>query len=159
MSYNIEYCIITPYYNTNPQIFLFCFRIALKCYFSLPVVAGALLVGLPYSISLVAQWLYGWPNKQGYQKYIEALKPRWHSIALTFWCYSTFIVGFLMMQMFLALPAGAYTALQEPCWRCWNICSMANCTFSGNCGTVMTKITSTMWKLVLFFKFLLMWFI
>ncbi|KAI2664516.1 hypothetical protein H4Q32_002742 [Labeo rohita] len=51
-------------------------RIALKCYFSLPLVAGALLVGLPYSISLVAQWLYGWPNKPGYQKYIEALKPR-----------------------------------------------------------------------------------
>lgn len=50
--------------------------IGLKCYFSLPVVAGALFVGLPYSISLVAQWLYGWPNKPGYQKYMEALKPR-----------------------------------------------------------------------------------
>lgn len=50
--------------------------IGLKCYFSLPVAAGALFVVLPYSISLVAQWLYGWPNKPGYQKYIEALKPR-----------------------------------------------------------------------------------
>ncbi|KAL0979907.1 hypothetical protein UPYG_G00191430 [Umbra pygmaea] len=43
---------------------------------SLPMAAGALLVGLPYSISLVAQWMYGWPNKPGYKKYIEALKPR-----------------------------------------------------------------------------------
>ncbi|XP_068995023.1 uncharacterized protein [Embiotoca jacksoni] len=43
---------------------------------SLPVTVGVLFVGLPYSISLAAQWLYGWPNKPGYQKYIEALKPR-----------------------------------------------------------------------------------
>ncbi|CAL9707573.1 unnamed protein product [Knipowitschia caucasica] len=43
---------------------------------SLPVAAGVLLVGLPYSISLAAQWLYGWPNKPGYKKYTEALKPR-----------------------------------------------------------------------------------
>lgn len=48
----------------------------LKSHVSLPVAAGALLVGLPYSISLVAQWIYGWPNKPGYKKYIEALKPR-----------------------------------------------------------------------------------
>ncbi|KAM4616468.1 uncharacterized protein ACJ7VT_009344 isoform 1-T3 [Polymixia lowei] len=48
----------------------------LKCQISLPVAAGALLVGLPYSISLFAQWIYGWPNKPGYKKYIEALKPR-----------------------------------------------------------------------------------
>ncbi|XP_071775963.2 uncharacterized protein LOC139927648 [Centroberyx gerrardi] len=48
----------------------------LKPHMSLPVAAGALLVGLPYSISLVAQWMYGWPNKPGYKKYIEALKPR-----------------------------------------------------------------------------------
>ncbi|KAM3867632.1 uncharacterized protein ACN63O_007311 [Diretmus argenteus] len=48
----------------------------LKYHVSLPVAAGALLVGLPYSISLVAQWMYGWPNKPGYKKYIEALKPR-----------------------------------------------------------------------------------
>lgn len=50
--------------------------ISLKCCVSIPAVAGALLVALPYSISLVAQWLYGWPNKPGCQKYIEALKPR-----------------------------------------------------------------------------------
>lgn len=66
--------------------FPFHYRIGLKCYFSLPVVAGALFVGLPYSISLVAQWLYGWPNKPGYQKYIEALKPRWlHELTLHLW--------------------------------------------------------------------------
>lgn len=50
--------------------------IGLKYHVSLPVAAGALLVGIPYSISLVAQWMYGWPNKPGYKKYIEALKPR-----------------------------------------------------------------------------------
>ncbi|XP_012683985.2 probable isoprenylcysteine alpha-carbonyl methylesterase ICME [Clupea harengus] len=50
--------------------------IGLKYHVSLPVAAGALLVGIPYSISLVAQWLYGWPNKPGYKKYIEGLKPR-----------------------------------------------------------------------------------
>ncbi|XP_026177688.1 probable isoprenylcysteine alpha-carbonyl methylesterase ICMEL2 isoform X2 [Mastacembelus armatus] len=43
---------------------------------SLPVAVGVLLVGLPYSVSLAVQWLYGWPNKPGYKKYIEALKPR-----------------------------------------------------------------------------------
>ncbi|XP_056136332.1 uncharacterized protein si:dkey-193c22.1 [Lampris incognitus] len=48
----------------------------LKYHISLPVAAGALLVGLPYSISLAAQWMYGWPNKAGYKKYTEALKPR-----------------------------------------------------------------------------------
>ncbi|CAN9512996.1 unnamed protein product [Ophioblennius macclurei] len=48
----------------------------MKCQLSLPVAAGVLLVGLPYSISLAAQWLYGWPNVPGYKKYIEALKPR-----------------------------------------------------------------------------------
>ncbi|XP_029917018.1 probable isoprenylcysteine alpha-carbonyl methylesterase ICME [Myripristis murdjan] len=47
-----------------------------KQHVSLPVAAGALLVGLPYSISLMAQWMYGWPNEPGYKKYIEALKPR-----------------------------------------------------------------------------------
>lgn len=48
----------------------------IKNHMSLPVTVGILLVGLPYSISLAAQWLYGWPNKPGYKKYIEALKPR-----------------------------------------------------------------------------------
>ncbi|XP_029999006.1 probable isoprenylcysteine alpha-carbonyl methylesterase ICME [Sphaeramia orbicularis] len=48
----------------------------LKYHMSLPVAVGVLLVGLPYSISVTAQWLYGWPNKPGYKKYIEALKPR-----------------------------------------------------------------------------------
>ncbi|XP_019907822.1 probable isoprenylcysteine alpha-carbonyl methylesterase ICMEL1 isoform X1 [Esox lucius] len=50
--------------------------IGLKYNMSLPMAAGALLVVLPYSVSLVAQWMYGWPNKPGYKKYIEALKPR-----------------------------------------------------------------------------------
>ncbi|XP_072289891.1 uncharacterized protein [Eucyclogobius newberryi] len=48
----------------------------LRSHISLPVAAGVLIVGLPYSISLAAQWLYGWPNKPGYKKYTEALKPR-----------------------------------------------------------------------------------
>ncbi|XP_055017763.1 uncharacterized protein si:dkey-193c22.1 isoform X2 [Boleophthalmus pectinirostris] len=48
----------------------------LRSHMSVPVAAGVLLVGLPYSISLAAQWLYGWPNKPGYKKYTEALKPR-----------------------------------------------------------------------------------
>ncbi|XP_034547928.1 probable isoprenylcysteine alpha-carbonyl methylesterase ICMEL2 [Notolabrus celidotus] len=48
----------------------------LKNHVSLPVAVGFMLVGLPYSISLAAQWLYGWPNKPGYKKYMEALKPR-----------------------------------------------------------------------------------
>ncbi|XP_030622505.1 probable isoprenylcysteine alpha-carbonyl methylesterase ICMEL2 [Chanos chanos] len=52
------------------------YRIFLRYHVSLPVAAGALFVGIPYSISLVAQWMYGWPNKPGYQKYVEALKPR-----------------------------------------------------------------------------------
>lgn len=41
-----------------------------------PVAAGVLFIGLPYSISLAAQFMYGWPNKPGYKKYMEALKPR-----------------------------------------------------------------------------------
>lgn len=48
----------------------------LKYHVSLPVAVGVLVVGLPYSISLALQWFYGWPNKPGYKKYIEALKPR-----------------------------------------------------------------------------------
>ncbi|KAI4881521.1 hypothetical protein NFI96_033563, partial [Prochilodus magdalenae] len=50
--------------------------IGIKYHVTLPVAAGALLVAIPYSISLVAQWLYGWPNEPGYKKYVEALKPR-----------------------------------------------------------------------------------
>lgn len=42
----------------------------------LPVAAAAIFVAIPYSISLTAQWLYGWPDKPGYKKYVEALKPR-----------------------------------------------------------------------------------
>lgn len=53
------------------------FRSCLRSHVCLPVAAGVLLVGLPYSISLAAQWLYGWPNKPGYKKYTEALKPRY----------------------------------------------------------------------------------
>ncbi|KAM9392162.1 uncharacterized protein KZ484_003670 isoform 2-T3 [Pholidichthys leucotaenia] len=37
---------------------------------------GFLFVGLPYAISLAGQWMYGWPDKPGYKKYIEALNPR-----------------------------------------------------------------------------------
>lgn len=50
--------------------------IGIKYDVMLPVAAGALFVAIPYSISLFAQWLYGWPNKPGYKKYIEALRPR-----------------------------------------------------------------------------------
>lgn len=42
----------------------------------LPVTVAAILVAIPYSLSLTAQWLYGWPDKPGYKKYVEALKPR-----------------------------------------------------------------------------------
>lgn len=49
---------------------------SLRSHVGLPVAAGVLLIGLPYSISLAAQWLYGWPHKPGYKKYMEALKPR-----------------------------------------------------------------------------------
>lgn len=49
---------------------------SLKNQMSLPVAVGVILVGLPYSIALAAQWLYGWPDEPGYKKYIEALKPR-----------------------------------------------------------------------------------
>ncbi|KAM6930512.1 uncharacterized protein FYW49_002490 isoform 1-T1 [Xenentodon cancila] len=48
----------------------------MKYHMLLPVSVGVLFVGLPYSICLVAQWIYGWPTKPGYKKYIEALKPR-----------------------------------------------------------------------------------
>ncbi|XP_015219813.1 uncharacterized protein [Lepisosteus oculatus] len=48
----------------------------LKNQISLPIAAGVLLLGIPCSVSLVVQWIYGWPNKPGYRKYIEALKPR-----------------------------------------------------------------------------------
>ncbi|XP_036385963.1 probable isoprenylcysteine alpha-carbonyl methylesterase ICMEL2 [Megalops cyprinoides] len=50
--------------------------LGLRYHVSLPMAAGALFVIIPYSISLVAQWMYGWPNKPGYKKYIEALRPR-----------------------------------------------------------------------------------
>lgn len=43
---------------------------------ALPVAVGLLLVAFPYSVSLTVQCIYGWPNKPGYKKYIEALKPR-----------------------------------------------------------------------------------
>ncbi|XP_011614113.1 probable isoprenylcysteine alpha-carbonyl methylesterase ICMEL1 [Takifugu rubripes] len=42
----------------------------------LPVAVGLLLVAVPYSVSMTVQCIYGWPNKPGYKKYIEALKPR-----------------------------------------------------------------------------------
>nr|XP_054587634.1 uncharacterized protein si:dkey-193c22.1 [Nothobranchius furzeri]XP_054587635.1 uncharacterized protein si:dkey-193c22.1 [Nothobranchius furzeri]XP_054587636.1 uncharacterized protein si:dkey-193c22.1 [Nothobranchius furzeri] len=48
----------------------------LKYTLSLPVTAGFLLVGLPYSVCLAAQLIYGCPNKSGCRKYTEALKPR-----------------------------------------------------------------------------------
>lgn len=48
----------------------------LKTHMSLPVAVGVILVGLPYSIAVAAQWLYGWPDEPGYKKYIEALRPR-----------------------------------------------------------------------------------
>lgn len=48
----------------------------MKLHMSLPMAVGVMLVGLPYSMSLAIQWLYGWPDKPGYKKYIEAMKPR-----------------------------------------------------------------------------------
>lgn len=42
----------------------------------LPIAAAAMFVAIPYSISVTAQWFYGWPDKPGHKKYIEALKPR-----------------------------------------------------------------------------------
>ncbi|KAM9743088.1 uncharacterized protein ACNS7B_010711 isoform 1-T5 [Menidia menidia] len=48
----------------------------IKYHMSLPLAVGVLFVGIPYSVCVVAQWFYGWPNKPGYKKYIEALKPR-----------------------------------------------------------------------------------
>ncbi|KAM3611738.1 uncharacterized protein V6R79_023364 [Siganus canaliculatus] len=47
-----------------------------KYHMSIPVAVGVILVGVPYSISVGIQWCYGWPDKPGYKKYIEALKPR-----------------------------------------------------------------------------------
>ncbi|KAG5841146.1 uncharacterized protein si:dkey-193c22.1 isoform X2 [Anguilla rostrata] len=49
---------------------------SLKEHVSLPVATGVLLFGIPYSISLLVQWMYGWPNKPSYEKYIEAIRPR-----------------------------------------------------------------------------------
>ncbi|XP_068616946.1 uncharacterized protein si:dkey-193c22.1 [Brachionichthys hirsutus] len=57
-------------------IFFYSCRSGLKCHTSVPVAVGFVLVGLPYSISLVVQWIYGWPDNPGWKKYIEALKPR-----------------------------------------------------------------------------------
>ncbi|XP_026044494.1 probable isoprenylcysteine alpha-carbonyl methylesterase ICMEL1 isoform X2 [Astatotilapia calliptera] len=48
----------------------------LKYYMSLSVTVGVMLVGLSYTICLASQWIYGWPDKPGYKKYIEALNPR-----------------------------------------------------------------------------------
>ncbi|XP_024660123.1 uncharacterized protein LOC101484211 isoform X3 [Maylandia zebra] len=48
----------------------------IKYYMSLSVTVGVMLVGLLYSICLACQWIYGWPDKPGYKKYIEALNPR-----------------------------------------------------------------------------------
>ncbi|XP_005473627.1 probable isoprenylcysteine alpha-carbonyl methylesterase ICME [Oreochromis niloticus] len=48
----------------------------IKYYMSLSVTVGVMLVGLLYSICLACQWIYGWPDKPGYRKYIEALNPR-----------------------------------------------------------------------------------
>ncbi|XP_077379101.1 uncharacterized protein LOC144019727 isoform X2 [Festucalex cinctus] len=42
----------------------------------LPVAVGAMFVGLPYSISLAVQLMFGWPTTPGYKKYLEAVKPR-----------------------------------------------------------------------------------
>ncbi|XP_030594140.1 probable isoprenylcysteine alpha-carbonyl methylesterase ICME [Archocentrus centrarchus] len=48
----------------------------IKYYMSLSVTVGVVLVGLLYSFCLAFQWINGWPDKPGYKKYIEALKPR-----------------------------------------------------------------------------------
>lgn len=60
----------------NYNLSFFKLRSVLKNPVVLPAAVGLLLVAFPYSVSLTVQWLYGWPNKLGYKKYIEALKPR-----------------------------------------------------------------------------------
>ncbi|XP_043915712.1 probable isoprenylcysteine alpha-carbonyl methylesterase ICMEL2 [Protopterus annectens] len=40
------------------------------------IFAGVLLVVIPYFLAVLAQWLHGWPNKPGFEKYLEAVKPR-----------------------------------------------------------------------------------
>ncbi|XP_038133240.1 probable isoprenylcysteine alpha-carbonyl methylesterase ICMEL2 [Cyprinodon tularosa] len=42
----------------------------------LPVITGFVLVGVPYIVCFVAQWIFGLPDKTGFRKYIEALNPR-----------------------------------------------------------------------------------
>ncbi|KAL4623282.1 putative isoprenylcysteine alpha-carbonyl methylesterase ICMEL2 [Arapaima gigas] len=56
--------------------FLSVEMIGSKYHVSLPLAAGAVFIAVPYSISLLTQWVYGWPNYPGYRKYVEALKPR-----------------------------------------------------------------------------------
>ncbi|XP_061623482.1 uncharacterized protein si:dkey-193c22.1 isoform X1 [Phyllopteryx taeniolatus] len=51
-------------------------RSGFKYHLWLPVAVGVMFVGLPYSISLAAQLMLGWPSKPGYKKYLEAVKPR-----------------------------------------------------------------------------------
>ncbi|KAG2466647.1 WDFY3 protein, partial [Polypterus senegalus] len=43
------------------------------------VTVGTMGVGLPCAFSLAAHWIYGWPNKPGYTRYLEAFKPSWRT--------------------------------------------------------------------------------
>uniref|UniRef100_A0A3B3UR48 Si:dkey-193c22.1 n=1 Tax=Poecilia latipinna TaxID=48699 RepID=A0A3B3UR48_9TELE len=62
--------------------------------------AGLLLVGLPYSVCVAAQWYYGWPDKPGYKKYIEALNPRIYRLTIvTLDLLKYFKYGILHFQM------------------------------------------------------------
>ncbi|XP_023676419.1 uncharacterized protein [Paramormyrops kingsleyae] len=58
------------------------FRTVVKCGVSLAAAAGAAFIVVPYSVALLAQWLYGWPGYPGPWKYVEALRP-WRIYALT----------------------------------------------------------------------------
>ncbi|XP_004072197.1 probable isoprenylcysteine alpha-carbonyl methylesterase ICMEL1 [Oryzias latipes] len=45
----------------------------LKC---VSVTLGLLFIGLLYVFCIVCQWIWGWPDKPGYMKYLEATNPR-----------------------------------------------------------------------------------
>ncbi|XP_007895147.2 probable isoprenylcysteine alpha-carbonyl methylesterase ICME [Callorhinchus milii] len=40
------------------------------------ITAGMVSMGIFYSLAGTIQWMYGWPNKPGYRKYIEGMYPR-----------------------------------------------------------------------------------
>lgn len=142
-------------------ILIFCvylfFRSMLKYHMSLPVAVCVVLVGLPYSICIAVQWLYGWPDKPGYKKYTEALKPRW---ALYIWylSYKMYIffvgVGLKAIKLFFLHGSDEYTVWPEQCLKLWSIFNMGGFTFSGSHGTRMAETVSIMKRCVGFSVYL-----